>query len=77
MATPMRRWDTWHPIVAEPAGWTQAETAERQRRAGQEMTPAERLDWLEEVLDELLPLLGRARALPASSVSATLSKTER
>jgi len=54
-----------------------AETTERQLRAGQEMTPAERLDWLEEVLDELLPLLGRARALSASSGSATLPKAER
>ena len=26
------------------------------------MTPAERLAWLEEMLDELLPLVGRARA---------------
>jgi hypothetical protein len=25
------------------------------------MTPAERLKWLEEMLDELLPLVGRAR----------------
>jgi len=25
------------------------------------MTPAERLTWLEEMLDELLPLVGRAR----------------
>jgi len=30
--------------------------------AGVEMTPAERLAWLEEMLDELLPLVGRARA---------------
>jgi hypothetical protein len=63
--------------MAEAAGWTMAETTERQRWAGQEMTPAERLDWLEEVLDELLPLLGRARALPASSGPATLPKAER
>jgi len=27
------------------------------------MTPAERLAWLEEMLDELLPLVGRARAV--------------
>jgi hypothetical protein len=30
-------------------------------RAGLQMTPAERLAWLEETLDELLPLVGRAR----------------
>ena len=33
----------------------------RQRRMGLQMTPAERLAWLEEMLDELLPLVGRAR----------------
>ncbi len=42
-------------------GWTHAETRQRQIRAGLRMTPAERLAWLEEVLDELLPLVGRAR----------------
>lgn len=42
-------------------GWSRAATSRRQRRAGLSMTPAERLDWLEEMLDELLPLLGRAR----------------
>ncbi len=63
--------------MAEAAGWTLEETAERQLRAGAEMTPAERLDWLEEVLDELLPLLGRARAQSASSGSAALPEAER
>jgi hypothetical protein len=29
------------------------------------MTPAERLAWLEEMLDELLPLVGRARRVSA------------
>ncbi|NOZ93433.1 MAG: hypothetical protein GXP47_01675 [Acidobacteria bacterium] len=42
-------------------GWSRAATSRRQRRAGLSMTPAERLDWLEKMLDELLPLLGRAR----------------
>jgi hypothetical protein len=48
----------------EPAagyGWSHAETRRRQLRAGLQMTPAERLAWLEEMLDELLPLVGRAR----------------
>jgi len=30
------------------------------------MTPAERLRWLEEMLDELLPLVGRARSASPS-----------
>jgi len=42
-------------------GWTHEETRQRQIRAGLRMTPAERLTWLEEMLDELLPLVGRAR----------------
>jgi len=41
-------------------GWSHAETRRRQMRAGARMTPAERLAWLEEMLDELLPLVGRA-----------------
>ena len=41
--------------------WTHEETRQRQIRAGLRMTPAERLTWLEEMLDELLPLVGRAR----------------
>ncbi|MEE4270593.1 MAG: hypothetical protein V2I67_02895 [Thermoanaerobaculales bacterium] len=46
-----------------PAGfdWSFAGTRRRQRRAGLLMTPAERLAWLEGMLDELLPLVGRAR----------------
>lgn len=42
--------------------WSQSETRLRQERAGLEMSPAERLAWLDEMLDELLPLVGRARA---------------
>ncbi len=42
-------------------GWTRAETSRRQREVGLRMTPAERLAWLEDILDELLPLVGRAR----------------
>lgn len=44
-------------------GWSHAETRQRQVRAGTRMTPAERLAWLEEMLDELLPVVGRARAV--------------
>jgi hypothetical protein len=43
--------------------WSHAETRRRQNQAGLRMTPAERLAWLEEMLDELLPLVGRARAV--------------
>lgn len=46
----------------EDFGWSHADTRQRQVRAGVQMTPAERLAWLEEMLDELLPLVGRARA---------------
>ncbi len=49
--------------VVSSLDWTRAETRLRQIRAGLHMTPAERLDWLEETLDELLPLVGRARAV--------------
>ena len=42
-------------------GWSHEETRRRQIQAGAQMTPAERLSWLEEILDELLPLVGRAR----------------
>ena len=42
--------------------WSHADTRRRQERAGLQMTPAERLVWLEEMLEELLPLVGRARA---------------
>ncbi len=43
--------------------WSDVETRRRQSRAGVGMTPSERLAWLEEMLDELLPLVGRARAV--------------
>lgn len=48
---------------AAPAGfgWSRSDTRRRQIAAGALMTPAERLDWLEEMLDEILPLVGRAR----------------
>jgi len=41
--------------------WSHEDTRRRQIQAGAKMTPAERLTWLEEMLDELLPLVGRAR----------------
>jgi hypothetical protein len=43
--------------------WSHIETRRRQIRAGLQMTPAERMAWLEEMLDELLPLVGRARTV--------------
>ena len=50
------------PDPRDPFGWSRRATARRQRLAGAGMTPAERLAWLEEMLDELLPLVGQARA---------------
>lgn len=47
-------------------GWTHEGTVRRQLEAGLRMTPAERLRWLEEMLDELLPLVGRARSASPS-----------
>lgn len=45
----------------EGFGWTHADTERRRAQAGLHMTPAERLAWLEQMLDELVPLVGRAR----------------
>jgi hypothetical protein len=42
-------------------GWSYAATRNRQLRQGARLTPSQRLAWLEEMLDELLPLVGRAR----------------
>lgn len=41
--------------------WTFAGSRSRVLRMGLEMTPAERLRWLEETVEELLPWVGRAR----------------
>lgn len=49
-----------HPS-ARAYGRAHAETRRRRLRFGASMTPAKRLAWLEEMLDELLSLLGRAR----------------
>ena len=58
-STPMTRAD--HPARDTGLGWTRADGRRRQLDTGLRMTPAERIAWLEETLDELLPLLGRAR----------------
>ena len=42
-------------------GWDRAAHERRQARLGLELTPAERLRWLEETMDELRGLVGRAR----------------
>ncbi len=47
--------------------WTHEGTVRRRLEAGLRMTPAERLRWLEEMLDELLPLVGRARTASPSA----------
>ena len=41
--------------------WTFAANRSLQIRKGLELTPAERLRWLEETVEELLPWVGRAR----------------
>ena len=41
--------------------WTFAGSRSRGLRMGLEMTPAERLRWLEETVEEMLPWVGRAR----------------
>lgn len=48
---------------ASPQGhdWSYEEHRRRQTRRGLEMTPAERLHWLEETMAELRELQGRAR----------------
>ena len=44
-----------------PESWTFADSRSRVLRMGLRMTPAERLRWLEETVEELLPWVGRAR----------------
>ena len=39
----------------------------RQVRLGLALTPAQRLRWLEQIMDELRPLVGRARLATPSS----------
>ena len=41
--------------------WTFAANRSRQIRIGLDLTPAERLRWLEETVEELRPWVGRAR----------------
>jgi hypothetical protein len=47
-----------------PSGhdWTYEEHRRRQTRRGLEMTPAERLEWLEQTVAELHEIQGRARS---------------
>lgn len=42
-------------------GWTDEDQRRRQTRRGLELTPAERLRWLEETMTELREVQGRAR----------------
>ena len=59
----MRAPDGTPPVGASrpPDPWTFEGARARQLRWGLSLTPAERLRWLEESLDELLPWLGKAR----------------
>jgi len=42
----------------------------RQVRLGLALTPAQRLRWLEQTMDELRPLVGRARLAKSSSAKS-------
>jgi hypothetical protein len=57
-------------------GWTFLDTDRRQLLSGLEMTPAERLAWLEEMLDELLPMLGCARRVADGSADELAEQPE-
>jgi hypothetical protein len=62
------------PGPQEP--WTFAANRSLQIRKGLELTPAERLRWLEDTVEELLPWVGRAR-LGRPVQGAPAGKTER
>ncbi|MFP3939510.1 MAG: hypothetical protein ACLF0P_04330 [Thermoanaerobaculia bacterium] len=49
------------PPSPEGHDWSYEEHRRRQTRRGLEMTPAERLRWLEQTMAELRELEGRAR----------------
>jgi hypothetical protein len=48
------------PALPECLAWSFDDHRRRQTRRGLEMTPAERLRWLEETMDELREIQGRA-----------------
>jgi len=41
-------------------GWSRIDHDRRQARLGLELTPVQRLEWLERTMDEMLRLVGRA-----------------
>lgn len=45
----------------------------RQGRLGLALTPAQRLRWLEQTMEELRPLVGRARLVKPSSTATAIS----
>lgn len=51
-------------------GWTFEATRRRQALLGLQLTPAERLQWLETTLAQLLPLAERARAASTGSTQS-------
>ena len=50
------------PVPSEDHEWSFEDHRRRQTRRGLEMTPAERLRWLEETMEELREIQGRAGA---------------
>jgi hypothetical protein len=52
--------DLLPPAADSSEPWTFEANRELQLRMGLKLTPAERLRWLEETVEELLPWVGRA-----------------
>jgi hypothetical protein len=59
----------------EPAGFERGFDGHwrRQVRLGLALTPAQRLRWLEQTMEELRPLVGRARLAKPSSTATAIS----
>lgn len=60
----------------EDPGWDYAGHRRRQARLGLELSPAERLRWLEESMEELRKLVGRAsqgRSIASGETTAPLT----
>jgi len=53
----------------DPYAWSYEAHAERQARLGLQLTPAERLRWLEETNAMMRDLLGKARSAAAAPIS--------
>jgi hypothetical protein len=61
----------------EDPSWGYEGHRRRQTRLGLGLSPAERLRWLEESMEELRTLVGRARADKAEDIRENAAKTEK